>query len=112
MKNNKKLWVATLLLLVVVALAACGGAQQAAEQAEIAAPGDSLVSGTVTYLDRSALPAGAIITVELADVSIADAPANVLATQTIPVGDQQAPFPFELAYDPTAVNPASRYVVQ
>ena len=112
MKNDRNLWSVALLLLLAAALTACGGAQQAAEQAEIAAPGDSVVSGTVTYQDRSALPPGAIIAVELADVSIADAPATVLVTQTITVGDQQAPFPFELAYDPAAVNPAALYVVQ
>ncbi len=112
MKNNRNLWSVALLLLLAAALTACGGAQQAAEQTEIAAPGDSVVSGTVTYQDRSALPPGAIIAVQLADVSIADAPATVLATQTITVGDQQAPFPFELAYDPTAVNPGARYAVQ
>ncbi len=79
--NNRNLWSVALLLLLAAALTACGGAQQAAEQAEIAAPGDTVVSGTVTYQDRSALPPGAIIQVELADVSIADAPAPITPTR-------------------------------
>ena len=101
-----------LLALLALALAACGGAQQAAENAEVAAPGDTVVSGTVTYLDRSALPPTAVVNVELIDATIADAPATVIASQQITVGEQQAPFPFALAYDPAAVNPASRYQVR
>ncbi len=111
MKNLKDWRIIASLALLMALLAACGGAQQAAE-VNLAAPGNSFITGTVTYQDRSALPPDAIVEVELADVSIADAPATVLATQTITVGDvQQAPFPFKLAYDPAAVNPASRYVV-
>lgn len=111
MSKHRKSTMALLALLVVF-LAACGGAEQAAEQAEIAAPGDSVVSGTVIYLDRSALPPGAVVDVELVDASIADIPAVVLATQSTVVGDQQAPFPFELAYDPALVNPSALYLVQ
>ncbi|AFV99765.1 hypothetical protein BAR24_07950 [Gluconobacter oxydans] len=37
------------------------------------------LSGTVTYRERMALPAGAVLLVRLEDVSLADAPAKVLA---------------------------------
>ena len=56
MRIHRNIWLVTSLLVLAALVAAGGGAQQAAEEAEIAAPGDSLVSGNVTYLDRSALP--------------------------------------------------------
>lgn len=40
------------------------------------------LSGTVTYRERMALPAGAVLVVRLEDVSLADAPAKVLAEST------------------------------
>lgn len=70
------------------------------------------VAGTVTYLQRSALPPTATIQVQLADVSRADAPAIVLAEQRIEARGRQVPFPFELAYDPSTIDPRMTYVVQ
>ncbi|UMM07475.1 META domain-containing protein [Gluconobacter frateurii] len=40
------------------------------------------LSGTVTYRERMALPAGAVLVVRLEDVSLADAPAKILAEST------------------------------
>jgi len=71
-----------------------------------------VVSGTVTYLQRSALPPQAEIQVQLVDVSRADAPATVLATQTIMANGQQVPFAFELTYDPAQIDPRNTYAVQ
>ena len=112
MSKHKNLWLVASLLLLAALAVACGGAQQAAEEAEIAAPGDSIVSGNVTYLDRSALPENAVVDVELVDASRADAPATVLATYSISIGGAQQPFPFELAYDPAAINPGALILVQ
>jgi putative lipoprotein len=52
-----------------------------------------------------------MLTVELADVSLQDAPAKVLAEQIIsnPGG---SPIPFELSYDPDAIVPNHSYAVQ
>lgn len=70
------------------------------------------VSGTVTYRERSALPPTAEITVQLQDVSRADAPAIVVAEQTIASGGKQVPFAFELAYDPAAIQDRNTYAVR
>lgn len=40
------------------------------------------LSGTVTYRERMALPPGAVLVVRLEDVSLADAPAKILAEST------------------------------
>ena len=41
------------------------------------------VSGLVMYLERIAMPDGAVVKVRVADVSLADAPAVVIGEQTI-----------------------------
>ncbi|MGF1566509.1 MAG: YbaY family lipoprotein [Nodosilinea sp.] len=70
------------------------------------------VTGTVTYLPRIAMPPNAVLEVTLADVSRADAPAIVLASQGIIFGDRQVPIPFALTYDPKQIDPRFTYVVQ
>lgn len=112
MRIHRNIWLVTSLLVLAALVAACGGAQQAAEEAEIAAPGDSLVSGNVTYLDRSALPENAVVEAELVDASRADAPATVLAAYSTTTAGAQQPFPFELAYDPMAIAPGALVLVQ
>jgi uncharacterized lipoprotein YbaY/membrane-bound inhibitor of C-type lysozyme len=72
----------------------------------------AVLTGTVTYLQRMALPPNAVIEVVLADVSRADAPATIIATQTITAAGKQVPFPFELTYDPASIQPQNTYAVQ
>jgi len=75
------------------------------------ATSQSVITGTVTYRNRSALPPTAVIEVTLADVSLADAPAKVISTQRIEAGGKQPPFPYELAYDPAQIDPKNTYSV-
>ena len=70
------------------------------------------VTGTVTYLQRSALPPDAVVSVKLADVSKADAPAEIVSEQTIPTEGKQVPFPYSLPYDPAKIIESHTYVVQ
>jgi uncharacterized lipoprotein YbaY len=70
-----------------------------------------VLTGTVAYLQRSALPPEAVIQVQLLDVSKADAPATLIASQTIEAKGQQAPIPFALTYDPAAIDPKNLYTV-
>jgi len=87
---------------LVVGMLATPVASVAAEQ---------VLKGEVTYRERIALPAGASVTVELADVSLADAPAAVVAEQKItPTG--QVPIPFELKFDSSAILEKHSYALQ
>jgi uncharacterized lipoprotein YbaY len=70
------------------------------------------VTGTVTYLPRIAMPPSAVLEVSLVDVSRADAPAIVLASQSTVFGDRQVPIPFELVYNPNQIDPRFSYAVQ
>lgn len=73
-------------------------------------PAKASLDGEVFYLQRIALPPAATLSVSLQDVSLADAPAVVLAEQNGPVKGQ-VPLPFHLSYDPAQVKPGHRYSV-
>lgn len=72
-------------------------------------PTFATVTGTVSYLQRIALPPNAVVHVELEDVSRADTPAFVLASQKIITGGRQVPLPFWLTYDAASIDPRGRY---
>lgn len=69
----------------------------------------SKITGTITYRVRMALSPDASIDVRLEDVSIADAPAKVVAENMFASLGQQVPIPFKLPYDPQAIQPSHRY---
>jgi putative lipoprotein len=69
----------------------------------------SQITGTITYRARIALSPDASIDVRLEDVSIADAPAKVVAENTFASLGQQVPIPFQLPYDASAIQPSHRY---
>jgi putative lipoprotein len=69
------------------------------------------VKGEITYRERIALPPDALVIVQLADVSLADAPAAIVAEQKItPTG--QVPIPFELKFDSSAIQANNSYALQ
>lgn len=73
---------------------------------------DNVVSGTVTYRQRSALPETAVLTVSLLDVSRADAPSTPIAQERIETAGKQVPFSFGFAYDRTKIQERNRYAVR
>jgi putative lipoprotein len=92
-----KMLSALALLLGLVLLAGCGKSSQAT------------VSGTVTYLQRIALPPDAVVTVRIEDVSKADAMAEVIGEQVIHTDGAQVPIPFEVAYDTDQIEENHSY---
>ncbi len=98
-----------LMWLGVLALAACVPGNVVATKPagpDVAAPA---VTGSVTSLQNSALPPTAVLEVQLQDVSLADAPAEVISTRTIETKGRQLPIRYVLAYDPEKINQAHRY---
>jgi uncharacterized lipoprotein YbaY len=73
---------------------------------------DSVVSGTVTYRPQRPLPANAVLLVRVVDVSRQGGSADTLAEDRIDVGGRQAPFSFDLAYEPNRVQERNRYAIQ
>lgn len=73
---------------------------------------DNVVSGTVTYRQRMALPSTAVLTVKLVDVSRVDAPSITISEQRIETAGKQVPFSFDMAYDRSKIQERNRYAVQ
>lgn len=73
---------------------------------------DNVVSGTVTYTSRMALPPNAVLTVTLLDTSRQDTAATTIAEQRIPTRGLQVPFSFDLAYDRSKIVERNRYSVR
>lgn len=96
-------------LSLALAVAACTAT---APVVDPGLPGEAVLTGTVTYRPRIALPPDAVADVQLQDVSLADAPATVLARQTVATEGRQVPIPFSLSYSPAAVQPGRRYAVR
>lgn len=70
-----------------------------------------VVSGTVAYRERIAMPENAVLTMQLQDVSSADAPVKVIAEQRFTFSGHQVPLPFELHYDSTKIDPKHMYAL-
>ncbi|MER9583846.1 YbaY family lipoprotein [Mesorhizobium sp. M0276] len=69
------------------------------------------VRGEVIYRERIALPPSAMLSVQLADVSRAGAPATIVAEQKVrPAG--QVPISFEIKFDPSVIRPQMTYALQ
>jgi len=69
------------------------------------------VAGTLNYKERIALPDGAQVVVTLEDVSMADAPAQVIG-QTIMAAPAGPPIPFVVPYNLNDIDPTHTYAVR
>ncbi len=69
------------------------------------------VIGSIAYRERIALPPTAQIEVRLDDVSLADAPANNMASQRFASEGRQVPFAFTLTVDRADIDPRHSYAV-
>jgi putative lipoprotein len=75
-------------------------------------PAFSLVTGTVTYRQRIALPANAILKLRLEDVSLQDVASKLVAEVTLPTNGKQVPFGFAIPYRQTDIVRNHRYQVR
>jgi len=73
---------------------------------------EGTITGTVTYRERMALPANAVIDVQLLDESLADAPAKVIAEDKITLAERQVPVPYVLKFDARKIDARHRYAVR
>ena len=98
--------------LMLLAAGACQErpAPPPTEPAPAPAQTDAAVTGSVTYGDGAALPAGATLTVTLQDVSRADADSILIARQVIP-NPGPPPVSFRLDYSRSDIDPRNTYSV-
>ena len=93
----KMICLPALLLLSMITVAHAGESNQ--------------VTGSVTYLERIALPPTARVEIKLLDVSLQDVVAKTISEQTISL-TRQVPINFELVYDPAVIDERYSYVVR
>ncbi len=78
----------------------------------LAACGDrNAVTGTITFDGDQAIPDGAVLEVQLRDVSYLDAPAPLIASQTIE-DPGRFPVDFAVSYEPDDIDPRAVYGLQ
>jgi uncharacterized lipoprotein YbaY len=76
-------------------------------EAGVAGAGEAVLSGTVAYRERIALPSGAVVDIKLLDVSRMDVAAEVMAETAIRP-EHQVPIPFELVDHLLQAGPVRR----
>jgi putative lipoprotein len=89
-----------LMLSATVALAGCGNSNNKAA-----------VTGVITHTHRMILPVGYVVTVQIEDITKADAPGKKIAEQVIKSQGVELPMPFEVVYDPGKINANHTYSV-
>ncbi|RWA58532.1 YbaY family lipoprotein [Mesorhizobium sp.] len=78
---------------------------------ELSDAAEQTLKGEATYRERIALPPNAVLSVQLADVSLADAPAAIIGERKVaPAG--QVPIRFEISFDPQVIRPNMTYALQ
>ncbi|MFS1976587.1 YbaY family lipoprotein [Vibrio splendidus] len=90
-------------------LVGCQATSETNASQEVVAENTQVISGTVSYRERIALPENAVVTVTLEDISLADAPSTVIATQEFTTDGKQVPLAFELSYDNNKIKANHRY---
>lgn len=83
-----------------------------AAAAQPPSPPPAIVSGTVTYRERMALPANATLDVWIVETTEGQATPAVLIESSLPVKGQQVPLPFELRVEPGRVQHQKTYGLQ
>jgi putative lipoprotein len=106
---NQKWWLTLLLLVVGIVLSACRVSGNG-EPGNGDAGALGVISGSVAYRERIAMPADAVIRVQLLDISKQDAPASVIAEQRIRPS-REVPIPFTVQYDRSKINRGGIYSI-
>lgn len=72
---------------------------------------ETMLTGTVTYRERIALPPDSRVIVTISDVSLMDAPSVTIAQNQITTAGQQVPISFAVSYDRARIQPGRTYAV-
>ncbi len=70
------------------------------------------LSGIITYRERIALPADALVTLQIAEVTASGSAGRVITEQTFATSGAQPPFRFSLPYNPAIIDAGRVYTLQ
>lgn len=74
--------------------------------------GSGVVSGTVSYRERIALPPDAVVEVKLSDVTQPEEGGHPMGQVRVAAEGRQVPIPFELRYDTGKILDSHIYVIR
>lgn len=101
-----------IMIALPLGLAACATPPSKESTPAMTEPSQMVtLTGTAIYMQRIALPPEAKLTVRVSDVSLADAPAPVIAETIVETAGRQVPLAFSLSYDAAKIDPRHRYAV-
>ncbi|WP_161569297.1 YbaY family lipoprotein [Candidatus Oscillochloris fontis] len=78
----------------------------------VAAQSTTTLNGVIYLSGAESLPSSAIVTIQLADVTITNEPPVVITERIFSTSGAQSPFSFSLPYDPAQINGGRRYILQ
>lgn len=104
----KKFIIFALAAVIGTVMVGCGLVEEEADSGNKMAA----VEGTVSYRERIALPEHAVVSIVLEDVSLADAPAIVLSSQSYSTEGKQVPLAYKLEYQADQIKQNHRYNVR
>ncbi len=99
---------APLILPAALVLGACASAPAGPD----VSTGMTTVTVTATYRERILLPPGHVLTVRIEDVSLADAPATVLAESVEPLDGRAPPYAVTLGLPTAQIDPRHAYAAR
>ncbi|WP_395943683.1 YbaY family lipoprotein [Brevundimonas sp.] len=101
---------APMILPAALVLAACAATTPAPDSPQMST-GTTTVNVTALYRERIMLPPGHVLTVRVEDVSLADAPARVLAEHSEPLAGAP-PYRVTLGFPSTQIDPRHSYAAR
>ena len=104
-----KKWIAFPFLLLLFQFSACKQ-QDSSHMTQQSAAESAVITGTVTYRERIALPPESVIEISLLDVSRQDAKAILIAQRAFNP-QSQVPIAFEIDYSPADIDERYTYVI-
>lgn len=117
---NKIVIIVILLLLVVVASSLLSSDNTTPSETDtststqgtiVSADDTNTLTGTVAYRERIAMPEGSKIVVQILDTSLADAPATLIAEDTIITKGENVPVPFTIDYNADTLVEGHTYTI-
>lgn len=81
------------------------------QESIVSTDGADILTGTVAYRERIAMPEGSKIIVQILDTSLADAPATLIAEDTIITKGENVPVPFTIDYNAETLVEGHTYTI-
>lgn len=98
--------------LIGVAAVACAPVETAPSDPPTMGHGMTTVQVTASYRERILMLPGSTLTVKIEDVSLADAPARVMAEQTVSAAEGGPPYTVTLGFPASQIDPRHTYAAR